>query len=634
MIAPTAKTADPLEEALRRYLATGDEEALESIVRGTRPRLLAVARRIGAPQDAEDAVQSAYLSLVRKRGETMEAPVVPWLVTAVIRIAYRRKAVDARQTEIARLLAVPGEGRTPPAADPGADAMGAEEAERLRREVDRLPAKYRDPVVLHHLHGLPTAEVGRLLEIPDATVRTRLRRARSLLRSRLPAGLALGLLLLPWMITDAAKGAGGALGMAAAGGVMTTGGAIGIGLAAVGIGVFVGMKFLGGAGPAADPGAEAAALAAAAKAKEELRLAAAAHAGELEGLRREVETLRGRTAAAEEEAKALRERVEGMEATEETHSSDPAGAAAATPTPKPAAAGSPFSFGEYDAALRQVDWKSVGESTRAMVPLITELREAMAKGGDFPLETAGKIQQHNAALIQAAAKIQGRIPGSGINGSYTHPAFMVNAMAATLEAAGMPMTDAQAEAIGRLGRDFTDRDRARVSAYDERTLALQKVLDEADLKDRFFEQAFALLEPRQRETLSPAATRGLLSLDLFSSGLMLAQHVLPLHAKDRDGFLTQVEQAFVDRAGFPADRREDLRVQVRNWGADLPQDWFTKETETIMGIQPVLNVTAIQEFGRRQLALFRRVVDDMGLTEEAARGTRTTGVVVVPVIRE
>ncbi|NUN53411.1 MAG: hypothetical protein HUU06_11580, partial [Planctomycetaceae bacterium] len=60
---------------------------MEEVVARTRPRLLAAARRIGRPQDAEDSVQSAYLSLVRKRGEPLEAPVLPWLLTAVIRIA-------------------------------------------------------------------------------------------------------------------------------------------------------------------------------------------------------------------------------------------------------------------------------------------------------------------------------------------------------------------------------------------------------------------------------------------------------------------------------------------------------------------------------------------------------------------
>ena len=66
---------DSLGGLLDRYLLSGDEEAMDEIVFRTRGRLLAVARRIGHPQDAEDAVQTAYFSLIRKRGERLEAPV-------------------------------------------------------------------------------------------------------------------------------------------------------------------------------------------------------------------------------------------------------------------------------------------------------------------------------------------------------------------------------------------------------------------------------------------------------------------------------------------------------------------------------------------------------------------------------
>ena len=47
--------------------------AMDALVRHTRPRLLRAARRIGAPQDAEDSVQSAYYSLLRA-GDLSGAP--------------------------------------------------------------------------------------------------------------------------------------------------------------------------------------------------------------------------------------------------------------------------------------------------------------------------------------------------------------------------------------------------------------------------------------------------------------------------------------------------------------------------------------------------------------------------------
>ena len=56
------------DDLLRRFQAEGDSAAMEALVAATRPRLVAIARRIGAPQDAEDATQAAYHALLR-RGE-------------------------------------------------------------------------------------------------------------------------------------------------------------------------------------------------------------------------------------------------------------------------------------------------------------------------------------------------------------------------------------------------------------------------------------------------------------------------------------------------------------------------------------------------------------------------------------
>ncbi len=190
---------DNLGDLLRRYHNVGDESAIDELVRRTRPRLLRVARRIGSPQDAEDTVQSAYLALARKRGEPFDAPVLGWLITAVVRIAYRRKALEARQHDLSLRLST--EREAPSAAT---DASEAEVRARIRRDVDRLPAKYRDAIVLHHLEGLTMAQIGGLQDVPEATVRTRVRRGRELLRGRLHI-VWHGMLAPLWLFQDALR---------------------------------------------------------------------------------------------------------------------------------------------------------------------------------------------------------------------------------------------------------------------------------------------------------------------------------------------------------------------------------------------------------------------------------------------
>lgn len=170
---------------------------MDALVRETRARLLRVAARIGAPQDAEDSVQAAYHALLRSAPGRAPEDVTGWLVTTTVRIAYRRKAEVRRESVLAARLAVP---RTSPSPD-----GDAERDARIRREVHRLPAKYRDAVVLHHLEELPVADAARLLGVPEATVRTRTRRGRALLAFRLSPLATHAAFALPWAAADAGR---------------------------------------------------------------------------------------------------------------------------------------------------------------------------------------------------------------------------------------------------------------------------------------------------------------------------------------------------------------------------------------------------------------------------------------------
>ena len=90
---------------------------------------------------------------------------MPWLITAVVRTAYRHRAQSKRRDEIAAQL-----GWAKGAGDPVRSAIDGEEATHLRHYVDRLPSKLRDAVVLHYLEELSTAETAFLLEITEANV--------------------------------------------------------------------------------------------------------------------------------------------------------------------------------------------------------------------------------------------------------------------------------------------------------------------------------------------------------------------------------------------------------------------------------------------------------------------------------
>jgi RNA polymerase sigma-70 factor, ECF subfamily len=181
-----------LIDALRR----GDPRAAERLlhVYGDRAYRLAV-RITRARQDAEEVVQDALLTVVRKidsfRGD---AALGSWLYRIVANAAYQKiRGRRRHQAEISS-DAVPGllsEGARN-AGRPGDWSVAIENPARqtevraaLSDAIDELPVHYRTIFVLRDLHGLSHDEIGRRLSLSAANVKTRIHRARSLLRDRL-----------------------------------------------------------------------------------------------------------------------------------------------------------------------------------------------------------------------------------------------------------------------------------------------------------------------------------------------------------------------------------------------------------------------------------------------------------------
>ncbi|MGH9476702.1 MAG: RNA polymerase sigma factor [Terriglobales bacterium] len=138
--------------------------------------------------DAEDAVQETLQRAWKYRHRLVEVEnPEAWLA----RIAWR---VAKSHHSRVRLVSLDDQESPREVADPG---RGAEEqaAERQLRQlahayIQHLPAKLRQPLILSTVEELSAREIGRILKIPEASVRTRCLRARRLLREKLAAALA------------------------------------------------------------------------------------------------------------------------------------------------------------------------------------------------------------------------------------------------------------------------------------------------------------------------------------------------------------------------------------------------------------------------------------------------------------
>ncbi len=183
------------DAALARRIASGDHGAFVVLMRRHNQVLFRTARSIlRNDEDAEDAVQDAYLLAYRAMGTfRAEAKLSTWLVRIVVNEALGRARRIRRRAEV-----IPMDGNTEAgtqamenivsddlSAQPERSAASAQARRLIEARIDELPEAFRTVFVLRALEEMSVEEVAASLGIAEATVRTRYFRAKSLLRASL-----------------------------------------------------------------------------------------------------------------------------------------------------------------------------------------------------------------------------------------------------------------------------------------------------------------------------------------------------------------------------------------------------------------------------------------------------------------
>ena len=178
----------PDSRLLERYAGNRDELAFEALVHRHGAMVMGVCRGVlDDANDADDAFQAAFLVLARKaKSIWIEGSIGGWLHRVAWRIALQVKTDAARrrrQEQKAAELAGTRETCCPPWDD--ADSV-------LHQEIDRLPERFRKPIILCYLEDMTCQQAAGYLRWSLGTTRRRLARGKELLRNRLTRrGIAL-----------------------------------------------------------------------------------------------------------------------------------------------------------------------------------------------------------------------------------------------------------------------------------------------------------------------------------------------------------------------------------------------------------------------------------------------------------
>jgi RNA polymerase sigma-70 factor (ECF subfamily) len=195
----TVQTAPETEAALLSAARGGDEAAVRALIQRNNQRLFRVARSVlRNDAEAEDVVQETYVRaftrLVDFEGRSAFST---WftriaLNEALGRLRRRRPTTGIEPLEAggaggAELIPFPG---SPLPANPESETARGEMKALLEELVDGLPVDFRTVFVLRQVEELSTEETATYLDIRPETVKTRLYRARRLLRTALQERLS------------------------------------------------------------------------------------------------------------------------------------------------------------------------------------------------------------------------------------------------------------------------------------------------------------------------------------------------------------------------------------------------------------------------------------------------------------
>jgi RNA polymerase sigma factor (sigma-70 family) len=193
-------------ELLKSFVDEKDEHSFESLVRRHGPMVLAACRRLTADEHlAQEAFQATFLVLSRKAGSLRNSEVLAsWLYQVAYRVTSRLRGTTAQRREKEISLE-----EVPDMPAPETDSSEWSELRPLLdEELNKMPAKYRSPLVLCFLEGKSNEEAAEILNWPAGSMSRRVAKAKELLRERLTGrGLVLTTTVLFTLLSEKSRAA-------------------------------------------------------------------------------------------------------------------------------------------------------------------------------------------------------------------------------------------------------------------------------------------------------------------------------------------------------------------------------------------------------------------------------------------
>jgi RNA polymerase sigma factor (sigma-70 family) len=180
LVSPDDKIASD-DLALAKAAAAGDTDALDALLERVFGRVRRTTSYLSRNRtDAEDVQQLALIEIARSvEGFRGECPLEHWVDRIAVRTASEQHKKRSRRERLFELVK-----DAPPGQQAGVDELTdrTRMQQRLAEAIMRVSEKNRAVLVLHYLWEYGVAEIARIVECPENTVRGRVRQGRKQLR--------------------------------------------------------------------------------------------------------------------------------------------------------------------------------------------------------------------------------------------------------------------------------------------------------------------------------------------------------------------------------------------------------------------------------------------------------------------
>ena len=277
------------------------------------------------------------------------------------------------------------------------------------------------------------------------------------------------------------------------------------------------------------------------------------------------------------------------------------------------AIGVTFADERFQETLASIDWDAVGVSMKDMIPLLAKLAEAVANGETPDLAVAGEIQKLNGELLIAAQKIMdGNIPGTGVNGSWTHPVVVANQFGAALKAAGFELSKEQEDSLDRAMKFYSAKDQSLRLAEGDKEFKLEVLAEEATFKAAFYKEARGMLTEEQQKALFSEHTSGRGGFDPFDSSLMLMKYARPLRVKNAADLASKLSRKF-SSLKIDAGSKDRLDAILARWSNELSADFWSNKADAL-DKKGAMSSARVRNALQRHTALMREIFANVNLT--------------------